>query len=310
MSDLSVRAPATRWRKSFGVVLSLLAIVSSIISMMILAWKGFGISLDPLLLATLEQLERRYEQAFSFLRPVAVALVQQINLFFGLDMQLQPHWKHAFVLLWLYFSGVIRLVKHAEGPWVFGLMWGSAVALVGAILFGTTPLDDSRFGVLAALSPICAVIAFDVGLDAAQAWHNRAVSARGGVHWLSDLGWKLKRVLRVRIAPATLALVTTYLFISYAPNGGSVAAPGLKLLVVLILAVALHQMWLAIDRLQRLDDLQDQFDEGYRRSGKTGQPMRLPGFFRFGSTRLAVDMLLVLTSAAFIVFASNALQSM
>lgn len=138
---------------SFGTIGKLAAIALGIMSTLALARDGLAFKLLPFLDATISAYGALLDSLFL---DIALEAFEPFFHFLAnwLDWnwKLYPHWKHAWVLLWLYLAAQARSInppfipgeRYHPGWYVFKASrwtWTAFAALIGAGLAGTVPLD-------------------------------------------------------------------------------------------------------------------------------------------------------------------------
>jgi hypothetical protein len=257
-----------------------LGIVAGAISLSILAWKGFHFGFGPFLLAVLEQIEADYEFFFSFIEPYVQMAVAELRAVLGWNLQLFPHWKHVFVLMWLYFGTNARQVL-SSGGWggaAFRFLWGGAIAISAGVLAGVVALNDASSNMAMAFWPMMGIVVFDFGRDA---WS--AVYVRNEQYtWAQDFWRRAQFTITRRALPGAI-LLTIGTQSDSIPILQNIPNRGLALLFAVILALALYYLY-----------------RGATAPSKQGvTPWQR--FLNTGRTRIALDMLSVIGLAALVV---------
>jgi hypothetical protein len=212
--------------------------------------------LDPLLAQLLQLYDAEMARAFGFVEAPIVEALTWLNTQFGWRLDLHPHWKHLFVLTWLYFVSVAKghLSENGDhvralfpsralgGTWAQGplskvafvrMIWSLFVALISAVTAGTADLNGAN---ATWLIPVCGLVGYTLvfaGID--------AVLATQGTSLLRDSWsarfWSLFKGIPPRIlVGSTLIVLGTQvrgLQLAKLPNG----------LVVLFAMVMLEALW-------------------------------------------------------------------
>jgi hypothetical protein len=263
-----------------AMIFRVLGIIAGVFSLTILAWKGFHFSFGPFLLGVLEFYENQAREFFNLFEPFIKEQLANLQAFFGWDLQLYPHWKHAFVLMWLYFG------TFARATWAAGLrslaaivlLWGGFIAFVAGVLSGAVALDSTTSNMVMAFWPIAGVVVFALGWGALSATFDRA----GGYTWLEHF-WSVTLRYPVRFAlfgALTLGVGTQA---DKIPFVQTLPSPGLALLFALLVVLVLDSLW----------------DGAGARRGAGGT--RWQKFLNDPNTRLGLDMLSVIGLASFVV---------
>ena len=221
----------------------ILGIVTGAISFAILLWKGFDFAFGPFLLASLQAYEDQAHALFGLFEPFIKTQLDAVRAYVGWDLQLYPHWKHAFLLMWLFFGASAQATWKVgyRGTAIFAFVWGGAVALVMGIMSGTVPLDSEAL----VLWPILGFTLFGLGNAAWTAVFERSASSSWLEHfWIR--GVTAYAVVGLLAVIGLLDVGARSLF----PELHTLPSPGLALLTALIVVLALFL--LAAGVLRRL----------------------------------------------------------
>jgi len=219
-----------------------------------LAAAGFHLSLAPPLSSVLGAFDAAASLVFSG-DPALAKLVHLAGRKIGLELKLQPHWRYAFILLWLYFLSLSVLWWKAggRGTTVFTVIWGFLVALLAGVAFGTLPIDPPRQDLLAnallAAIPLAAYLLFVFGISL---WAASFLDREGASWFGSLLSWSRADLRLVAIASAVLLLAG---FASTLPVAQSIANIGLTLAGIFVLFLSLYLIEVGVRdaRLMRVD---------------------------------------------------------
>lgn len=118
-----------------------------ILSALALARDGFNVSFNDFL----EGIVRAYDDvakdlALALFEPMIQPVLAKLRAWLTLDLQLYPHWKHLFVLLWLLFGKTAPAISGGGLTRWLAYAWGLTCALFGAVVDGTVPLTDGAVG--------------------------------------------------------------------------------------------------------------------------------------------------------------------
>lgn len=215
-----------------------LGIVSGILSVNLLIQQGFEPALVAVFDSVLDGYETFMEGLFGPLEPHLERLLQST----GWNQDLQPHWKHVLVLMWLYFGTVTRVIMRfytSQGERIkiaVLTVWGFLLALASSLGAGAVVLDDTLSNVLMAVFPIVGYMLYQLGwsgflatLGTQESWWNRYRAA----FWLY-LG---PRVVAVIIAAFVLISIVDVLPFWTPPS------PGLAVLLGLTVVLAFYWLW-------------------------------------------------------------------
>jgi len=279
MSDISNAQTQARSGISLNTVMRLLAIVLGIMSAVLMARDGFNIRLNDYLDAVAIAYDDLLKDiALVVFDPAIKALFAKFREWFAIDLQLLPHWKHVFVLMWLYFGSHARSFKDRPRVQLSLLLWGGVLAILVGAAVGTVALDN-----LALTGwPILGVIIFDLGVVIILG----ARFAHMPFHvWLE--------MIRLGLPGAFIFAVSTQS--ANIPFLQELHSPRLALLIFFVLYVAGHKLWLGA------------WGSEFFRSLASGEfNRRWEEFLHRRATNLAFDMLSVLGGAAFIVWLGHA----
>lgn len=128
-----------------GTILRLAAIGAGIFSTAQIMRVGLQIPLSDFL----NNVIAAYDSALTILsllvEPVSRAAFESLNSLFGVELSLYPHWKHVFILTWLFVASQVRanfLPSFGRfGRDKFEFLWGLLCALLAGICAGTAPIS-------------------------------------------------------------------------------------------------------------------------------------------------------------------------
>jgi hypothetical protein len=265
----------------FSTILRLAAIALGIVSATIIAQRGFEIRFNEDILRFFEMVG---EITGLIVTPFELILIRpalRLLATWGYQIELQEHWKYAFILLWLFTGSLARATASARHPgWAaFAWIWGGFCALLAGVLAGTVPLSDP--GVL--FRPFACFFLFFVGASAWRATFYR----REGETWLGAVG------LFGALGLLATGIFSILLAAGIIPSGflrsGAISAPGLATLTAFIGILGLLYLILGAFRPGRDGDTWWQRWLGSR------------------PARIGLDVLAVLGGAAFLTYAAHAL---
>jgi len=123
------------------MIVRVLAIAAGIASAALMAVDSFKVPLDQAFVEVLEGIRELIGTVlWPFERVIVLPIVNWMNDQ-GFVVELYPHWKSSFVLLWLLFSSAARRAFFPAWQLIWTL-WGGVCALVASVCAGTVPLDD------------------------------------------------------------------------------------------------------------------------------------------------------------------------
>jgi hypothetical protein len=126
------------------IALKVVVIMLGVASATMLAWKGLG--LQPVFPDFFLRVEQMMSLAVGpieeFVVRPALARLRAV----GADLELQPHWKHVFVLMWLVEGSLSRSIVAVSSPGrvTFFFAWLGFCSLLTAVLAGTVSPTDPR----------------------------------------------------------------------------------------------------------------------------------------------------------------------
>ena len=235
----------------------IIGIVAGILSLTVLFWKGFHISFGPLLLGMLQSFELEMGTGFGLVEPFIKAQLQQLHHILGWQAQLYPHWKHVFVLMWLWFGASARdiwqqnkkLGRSNNGAVVLGLI-GFVVAFAAGVMAGTVKLDGPISNMIMAAYAFVGFVVWQLCANAMQAIYTRPNRPA-----LSASEYRVQRFFRfaglaghtiiVYGIPGTaiLAIGTQTNHIPYLRDVPNI---GIAFLFAMLMALTVYRLWLGV----------------------------------------------------------------
>lgn len=266
-----------------GVVVGALALAALIVH-------GFGVAVGMPFGGVLDTYEIVSQAMFGKFEPAiehGLALLQNRT---GHALHLYPHWKHVFLLLWIYVLADLRSAVE-QNKFVTALilfLFGTVVAFIASIGAGTVPLDGeapaSSHTLLLAF-PVLGVTLHQVAWCLLESVGSRAAGESAVMRFIM--------FVREEVVPIALGGATAVALCFYSrsiPLLAQSSDPGVALLVAALVSLAVFHLWrggvyAALDRHP---------DENWWRT-----------VARTGSARLAAFMLATLCGAA-LIFATDA----
>jgi hypothetical protein len=236
-----------------GVIVGALALAALIVH-------GFGVTVGPPFGGVLDTYEIASQAVFGKFEPAIERWLAIAQTKVGRQLYLYPHWKHVFLLLWLYFLADLRSA-FAQRRFLIALalfVWGTFIAVVASIGAGTVPLDGdapmSAHTVLVAF-PVAAVTLHQMAWCLLEAGATRLPGESNAARF----GMYLRRVgmyVVDEVLPIALGSAIAIALCFYAPNIPLLALssdPGVALLIASLVALAVFHLWrggvyAAIDR--------------------------------------------------------------
>lgn len=126
---------------NFAAIIRIAAILLGIMSALALARDGLGLRLFPFVDAIVTTYGLLLDDLFlDMVLAIFEPALNLVKVWLDWNWSLHPHWKHAFVLLWLLFSSAARTSDGLGNR--FWWVWGGVCALLTSVLAGTAPLSD------------------------------------------------------------------------------------------------------------------------------------------------------------------------
>jgi hypothetical protein len=144
----------------------LIGLILSILSVVMLVRHAYAVGFTSALGVALDFYEGTMRVLFGWAEPALRGLMRGV---FAWDLQLYPHWKHVFVLMWIF------LFQGAGNPFgqgvtranAFLVPWAIVVALGASIAAGSIPMSagDARANFFIATIPVVAVEVYWLGAN-------------------------------------------------------------------------------------------------------------------------------------------------
>jgi hypothetical protein len=266
-----------------GVVVGALALSALIVH-------GFGVAVGAPFGGVLDTYELISQAVFGKFEPALEHGLRIAQRHTGRELHLYPHWKHVFLLLWLYFLADLRSAIE-QSKFVIAIilfLWGTLVALIASVGAGTVPLDGDapQFAhtVLVAF-PVAGVTLHQIAWCLLEAIGSRTPGESAATRFIM--------FLREEVLPIALGGLIAVALCYEAPSIPLLAQssdPGVALLIAALVVLAVFHLWrggvyAALDRHPS--------ESWWRTVSRTG------------SARLATFMLATLAGSA-LIFATDA----
>jgi hypothetical protein len=266
-------------------------IVFSVLSafpVVVMLWKGLDLQIvEPYVKLVIEAYDDTASAVLGALEPFVHRALQLVDI----HLVLQPHWRHVFLFMWLYFLNDARIFN-ATGRVAaarFGRVWGALAAFVASLSSGLIPVGGASVvdNFFFCAFPIIGYFVYAMGVAWANAhWHREQVAR--ALKQVPEPYWDFfftRAVRAVKIALAGFLIVALGLFlIPLAPGGDKVQTPGLIMLGILV--VALGGFW-----------LQRGINQGWDNAAKPGAGRLASEVWTIGNTQLGLVMLGAIASA-------------
>ncbi|MEA2976203.1 MAG: hypothetical protein QOF19_1723 [Alphaproteobacteria bacterium] len=225
----------------------------SVLSFIYFVHNGFNIGIGP----TLSILIGYYDQIVSFFLGSLKPYIEIALRSLGWPITLHPHWKHIFVLLALYFlSGFkVELAEYRAGRTsspIFRLLLGLSITSITSVTVGAIPLTRTGHptNFLAAAIPLFLVSVNDFLLRAwrglfARQYETQRVGSSAQTWW--EYVRPAARGIGIRMLIG-LVVIFGLLFLF----AGQIASPGLACLAVIVIYLAIYQLYLGVVELSSL----------------------------------------------------------
>ena len=235
MSNFTVLPKLDAARRQIGVFYAMFGTLLGTLSILKLIERSLARTFSDTLQLLVNTYDEIIQRLFGWAEPLVHDGLQRI----GLDLMLEPHWKHVVVLLGLYFSRNIVVTWSTRGPGtaVVRAIWGTLIAALTGIGVGTVSvLDQDVFAhSLIALLPLLGATLFDLGNDL---WGAVWFRGKNSTMWQYFKFEARFVVLRAVVGTLIVAGVLTIPQVAQSPS------PGLVALGVLFLSLAFYWIWL------------------------------------------------------------------
>jgi len=223
-------------------VASPLATLFSALSIVVLARQAFNLGFAVPFTRILDFFEKS-------LRPLewAEPYLSHMAQWAGWNLQLQPHWRPILVLTCLYFGTVTKVIwpkfkSRKERSLILVLTaWGGLIAIGSSIAAGAIALNDTRSNVVMVVFPLLGFVLYQL------AWAAFLATIGAQESW----SIRYRAAVRLFVGPGTLAVIVVALalcaFARKVPLLMALHNPGLTLLCVLILLLAIYWLWTGVE---------------------------------------------------------------
>lgn len=153
--------------KWLGIVLSALSVVKLI--QLGLMTEGFAAPLQLII----NWYDAFLKLILSWADPLLQRMVNYVGSYFSLELTIYSHWKHVFILIWLYAA---TMARNAWGTQlkifaIFRFLWGGVTGLFLSIVVGVIPLSGKYADALLPMAVTLGLSLFQYGNNL---WVNRA----------------------------------------------------------------------------------------------------------------------------------------
>lgn len=249
------------------------SLIASTLSFVILAKHGFDVGsfIAPLHLV-LKSYEAFMNNISSWAEPF---LTDTITYMLGWDLQLNLHWKHVFLVMWLYFAAdacanwnfgnIIRALSSSVGKprmWlaVSATVWGGLVALASGTGVGVVALDDPTSNVFMVAVVVAGVVLYEFGFNALASSFLRGENTS----WWNGFRSHLRFPLQLAAVSIIILLLSTQL--DKVPFVKTLKSPGLGLLAVSLVVLALYRVQVGARWVSQHRELEDKWWDVFRLS--------------------------------------------
>jgi hypothetical protein len=142
-----------------------LGLVAGSLSMVLLIRYGWHFGLTSSFRAALGFYEVFVNALLGWADDPLKQLLANLRYWIGADLHLHSFWKHVFVLMWLYFSGIGKAHwnQGESDIGIFSIVWGGLVALVSSVASGTIAFDGVHANILVMAFPLAGFAIFEIG---------------------------------------------------------------------------------------------------------------------------------------------------
>ncbi len=139
-----------------------IGLVTGVLSLVLLVRFAFDTDFVSPLLVILEFYDSLVSLLLIWMDPFLSAVARRVSGIIGVDIQIASHWRHIFVLLWLY------LTADAWANWslgrkgfaVFSIVWGGIVAFLISAVVGAIELEAASSRLITAVG-VAGIVAFE-----------------------------------------------------------------------------------------------------------------------------------------------------
>lgn len=212
------------------------------LSLVVLVWHGFHLGLAAPLGLALQWYESFVHFLFGWAEPYIRHMLGVISVMSGLHLHLFAHWRHIFILMWLYFAADAKTQWSADfkGTAVFQAVWGGIIALCAAATAGSVSLDSAAESIVPRLvlivAPVFGYFVYQIGNGAWWA----TVDRHEGATWWHDFATGAERNLRILVVGLIAGISMAFLFRRFMP--GAVPSPELTIVVLLFLVLVIYRL--------------------------------------------------------------------
>lgn len=219
-----------------------LGYVLAIFSFISLAKHGFDLgSFVAPLRAAIEWYESFTHFVFGWAEPYLNDLLRNALSWTSWHVQVYPHWKHVFILMWLYFAADAKVWSFDRRRAVFLFGSGGFLAFVTSLAAGCVPLNNTPSNAIMAACAVGGTFLYGLG--------NAAFSARCRPPWSSSTYWQHFRYVARQPLLFALVGVTVIVIATQLSVVKNLPSSGLAVLFLLIIALALYYvfrgMWIS-----------------------------------------------------------------
>ena len=247
-------------------------------------YKVLQIALGSGVVGALAFLFDYYEHVLSIIagpiEPYITEALTALGKYYRLSLHLEPHWKHIFVLLGIYFFREVSIGARSYGIGYafFNLSWGALVALIFSVLAGTIPSEQaSQITIfLVGAFPVLGAAAYAMGGFLYDATFIREDWARKRnlptPTWGRHIKWGFARVARRTV----VGLVLLWIGAQIGPIR-QLPQPGLALFALLIFVLACYWLVDGAREANRIRKPGDSWVEAYLSSDFTRLGLEMLG---------------------------------
>lgn len=257
--------------------------------MFALASYGFHFGIGPTIHLVIHYYDRLLTVVFGWMEPLITAGLLWVHSLFPLSLVLQPHWKHIFVLMCIYFlreAGVTYRAGYKRAG-IALIVWGLTAALLTSICAGVIPLSQADFRAyfLVAAIPLIGFLVYDLcDLAADVLWFPDSPLQSTPLSRRAYFGSRLRYIL---VRPL-VGLVVIVAGLQVSPIRQS-SSPSLILLALLVCVIASFWLWRGASLVRTTRETGEAWHRAYLRTGATQLGLDMLGVFFWLGIALAAN---------------------
>lgn len=260
----------------FGLILGALSVLA-------LIQYGFDYGFGPTFKLLLTYYENLTHAVIGWwAEPIIKVWLADASNYFGINLELYPHWKHVFILMGVYFFRDVSNSYQAgdRANAFFYLICGLILSITAAVGAGTVPASENNVtsNFLIAIAPISSMLLFDLISTIWRAvWRDESYTQLTPPN--SKKRWDYFRVPFFHIVGRYVVAFTILSFSLQIPEIYSLENAGLFMLGVLIVVLSFYWIVLGMMHASFNSDPDASWWDTFRQSGSTGLGLSMLGVF-------------------------------